>query len=759
MSGGGKGGGQVVGYKYYLGMHMALCHGPVDAITRITVAEKVAWEGSATGGTISINAPGLFGGDGREGGVSGNVDVLLGGPTQGVNAYLQRFLGAIIPAFRGVTSLVLNQCYLGNNPYLKFWAIRAKRIQVRQNGLPQWYSAKADVNGDMNPAHIVREVLTDPDWGMGYAESDIDDTSFAAAADTLFSEGMGISILWDKSMQLQDFMALILQHIDAALYLDRSTGKFCLNLARGGYTVSSLPLLNEDNIKSVADFKRKSVGELVNQVTVTYWDKSTGQEGSVTVQDIALVAQQRATVSHTIKYPGFTNGTIATRVASRDLSALSTPFASATIYADRSAALFNIGNVFRFSWADYGISQLVFRVTNVELGNLADNLVKLTVVEDVFSLGSAIYAPPPGSAWANPVGNPLPAVHQKVYEIPYYLIARYLGDASAQALSPTASYLMSVAANPGNGSINAQVWVDDGAGYEQKAILHFSSYATTNLAYPREVLSTMDVGSQIDADLVSAGDLCIFDTGSSYGEVCEVVSFSNNTLVVNRGVLDTIPANIPAGASIYFIERGELTGYDTTEYISGELLKAKILPSTGYGTLAIASAAQLSLTMGQRQFLPLPPGNFKISGVRYPTVISDTGDMSVSWSHRDRLQQTAKTITLQTDGNIGPEAGVSYRLKIYDETGTLKLDTSSLAGTSFTYTNELSDLNHPVSAPSGIYSIIGGSLPTDFLRNKTLRVVLSSVRGGLESTQKFDETVTRNLTGYGYAYGNHYGGQ
>ena len=33
---------------------------------------------------------------------------------------------------------------------------------------------------------------------MGYAQADIDDTAFMAAADTLYSEGFGMSLLWDQ---------------------------------------------------------------------------------------------------------------------------------------------------------------------------------------------------------------------------------------------------------------------------------------------------------------------------------------------------------------------------------------------------------------------------------------------------------------------------------------------------------------------------------------------------------------------------------
>ncbi|EKF9276366.1 hypothetical protein O1B68_002107 [Vibrio cholerae] len=43
---GGSSKKQTVGYRYYLGMHLAMCHGPVDAVTEIQVADRQAWSGS-----------------------------------------------------------------------------------------------------------------------------------------------------------------------------------------------------------------------------------------------------------------------------------------------------------------------------------------------------------------------------------------------------------------------------------------------------------------------------------------------------------------------------------------------------------------------------------------------------------------------------------------------------------------------------------------------------------------------------------------
>jgi len=152
----------VVGYKYYLGAHMALTHGPVDFVSRIKVGDKCAWSGLAygqpddseitninsSGVRINISANNLFGGVDGEGGVSGPVDFLQGYTTQAVNDYLAARLGGSsgTPAFRGVTSMVLRQTYVSaNNPYLKPWQFTMTRTDVGTYGAEQWYVEKARI--------------------------------------------------------------------------------------------------------------------------------------------------------------------------------------------------------------------------------------------------------------------------------------------------------------------------------------------------------------------------------------------------------------------------------------------------------------------------------------------------------------------------------------------------------------------------------------------------------------------------------------
>ena len=155
---------QTVGYKYFLGMHLILCHGPIDAIYKILGDDKEIWAGTTTGGRVVLNKPDLYGGADGEGGISGDIDIEFGGPAQGQNDYLQEQLGsADIPAFRGVVSVIMRQCYVGTSHYLKYISFLAKRINKTISGGNQWYPAKAAINTyDMNPVHIIRECLTIP---------------------------------------------------------------------------------------------------------------------------------------------------------------------------------------------------------------------------------------------------------------------------------------------------------------------------------------------------------------------------------------------------------------------------------------------------------------------------------------------------------------------------------------------------------------------------------------------------------------------
>ena len=715
-----------VGYKYYVGMHMVLCHGPVDSITAVEVDNRTAWSGTSTGGSISINSPDLFGGESREGGVVGTADILMGSMTQGRNAYLQSKLGTDIPAFRGVLSVVLRQVFVGLNPYLKNWSFWVTRRNTRLDGQPQWYPSKVAIGNDMNPAHIIRECLTDPSWGMGYPEADLDNVSFTAAADTLFSEGLGMSLLWDRSMPLNEFVSEVLKHIDATLYVSRTEGKFALKLIRGGYSVGSLLELNESNVSKLVDFKRNTIGELVNSVTVQYWDGSTGKDNSVTVQDIALVAQQGTTVSTTIQFPGFTTGDNAAKAAARSLKALSTPLASCTVYTNRVASDLNVGDVFKLEWPRFGVLSIVMRVTNLELGALDSNEIRITCVEDVFGSSAAVYAPPPPSAWVNPVTAPAACPYHILIDAPYWEVFPRLGEAAAQSLPATTSYALAAGVRPSSDAINATLYTDPGntGTWQEANTVDFCPTAVLGATTGFND-TVWPINSGIDTTLVSLNTYAMIDN-----EFVAVTAISPTSITVLRGVLDTVPAVHTVGARIYFIE--DTCETDGIEYAAGETAWIRLLPTTGRGTLAITSTTTQSRTLAARQARPYPPQRVRIGGLAYPNSVRGDADIIVTWAHRDRLQQTVSLVGTET-GSIGPEAGTTYTVRVLTSGGTVISTQSGLTTTTHTFT----------------VAVLGGNYGA-------LRIQLLSIRGGMDSHQTHDIPFLR--AGYGATYGNSYGG-
>ena len=724
---GGSSKKQTVGYKYYIGMHMVLCHGPVDKITAIEVDGKTAWSGNSTGGEIDIDAGNLFGGEDREGGVSGAVDILMGSSSQPKNDYLQARLGSGIPAFRGVVSAVLNQVYVGLNPYLKPWSFWAERVHTRSDGSVQWYDSAAAVGTDMNPAHIIRECLTDANWGMGYSDSDIDDISFMSAADQMLSEGMGLSLLWDKSTKIDEFIQVVLQHIDGSLYVDRGTGLFVLKLARGGYDVDSLLLLNEDSIEKISDFKRNTVGELVNSVTVIYTDGATGNQGSVTVQDIALAAQQQATIGTTKQFPGITSGELASRVASRALKALSVPLASATVYADRSAASLNVGDVFKLSWSQYGLTQVVMRVANIELGSLGSNIVKIACIEDVFSIGEAVYAAPPPSEWASPVSAPSPCPYHSVIEAPYWEVVQRLGETEAQAKAADSGYIVATGVRPSDDASNAKIWSNPtGTLYEEAGTVDFTPSAVTDGDVSDLTQTVIPIESAIDIDIVQTNTYAVWGS-----ELVRVDAVSANSMTVARGCLDTVPVAHSDQERIFFSDPYYET--DRVEYVDGEVAAIKILPTTGQGTLDISAATEQNVTLNSRLSRPYPPARIELNGNWYPETVPGDQDLVVTWRHRDRLQQTATIIGGEVDSDIGPEGGTTYTVELRTAGGTLVSSATGISANTHTFTLASMGSNYGY-----------------------LRVLLWSVRDSLDSYQAHDYQFYR--AGYGTGYGLYYGG-
>lgn len=527
------------------------------------------------------------------------------------------------------------------------------------NGYWQYIKFKANgengENADINPAHIIRECLTNQVWGIGVSESNIDDVSFKKAADTLFDEQMGMSIKWTDSTSINEFVDNIKEHINAQLYLDRVTNKWNLYLIRDDYDVSDLISLDESNIRNL-DFERRTLAECVNSVTVTYWDRERAKDSTVTVQDIARIAQQGGVISQSIDYKGFTNSALASRVALRDLKTLSSTLASVSFDVDESfSEAWHEGMPFKLSDESYGLSEAVMRIRTIKRGDGINNTVYVEAIEDSFSspMQSVVEYVPPITSGDSTAKNATAIA----FEVPYIELVEQYGqdEVDTKLLNyPDLGYVGMAAVRPNNQHINASLYVDSGAGYDERTTLDFcpSAELKAEIGY---MDSSFEIQNVAEFELLEVNHRIQMND-----EIMAFVSFDQATsmLTVKRGCFDTVPQKHDAMSKIFGWDN--YSGIDDIEYLSGEVLSLKAITLTGSDVLELNEAAAHSLTLTNRAIRPYPPANVKINDQYYPQDIET--DLVLTWVDRNRLQQTGGSILGWYEGGVTIEPGTQTHL-------------------------------------------------------------------------------------------------
>ena len=143
----GKSKSQVVGYRHFVDVHAVIAGCRIDAIYNLRFDDKIVEIGPKSA-TFTVSATDLYGGDQREGGVGGTIELLLGESTQSVSTYLGGIIDGDVPAFRGVASFVFQDFYWGNNPYFKDWSVSPSRINYEVDETARWYPDKATIDQD-----------------------------------------------------------------------------------------------------------------------------------------------------------------------------------------------------------------------------------------------------------------------------------------------------------------------------------------------------------------------------------------------------------------------------------------------------------------------------------------------------------------------------------------------------------------------------------------------------------------------------------
>lgn len=721
----------IIGYKYFVGLHLAFCHGPVDHLREIKVADKQAWPPkfepniqpsdvvrnpqsplipptlevyvngrpptasidtpvvvnliASSSVPILIWNPELFGGEEREGGIIAFCDVVMGKKDEPRNTYLQLMFGQFCPAFRGVFQLVVRRGYVAAlNPYIKPWSVYASRTQAQYSGEPQWQAGLATIDTfDMNPAHIIRECLTNQIWGKGRDVGEIDDVSFLAAAQKLYDEHFGLSIVWGDTRDVDSFISTILQHIDATLAQDRITNKWKLKLARDDYDPDTLITLSPDNIISVDELGRPLPSELVNQVTLTYWNRATRKNDTIVMDNHALQDAIGGRVNpNDVDRTAICRTALAQLVCARELRTLSAPLMVGKITVNREATRLSAGDCFKLTFPELGIETVVCRVTAINYGNSDSQSITVNFAEDVFSLPTSTYLVPQTTLWEDPRKIAQLSPYRYVGEAPYWTLVRRLGEENYGQVAPNSGYLVASGSRQ-TPTTEMWVWSQQGGGqYSQRG--RFAAAAAARVVAPvlQAVESTVIIDQVVEPSAIYYGAYAVWDN-----ELVQVLDFLYDTgsLKLKRGVLDTVPQRHSANSRILFVDNHQFG--DQAAYSQGETVSVKIVTRTSINELPLGNAPTDTYTFQARHIRPYAPGYFRINNVQYPADIYGN-DPTFAWAHRNRLQQTAYMVA-QNEGNIGPEAGTTYTFRVRNaETNSIVFTQTGITGTTFNLTAE-----------------------------------------------------------------------
>ena len=609
------------------------------------------------------------------------------------------------PDYRGVFSIWVQNAFVGNMS--TFW-YQPTRRGIRSFGDEQWEPLIAPIGPlDMNPAHIIREVITDEQWGMRRPESEIDETSFKAAANALFSEGFGLSAAWATPGRYSEFIQEILRHIDGVLYEEPTTGKHVLRLIREDYDVEELEVFGPDDIISIQR-QRPAAFELSNRVTVEYSDRGVERKRTVKADDQASQIL-RGTIQDTVKYHFCYSAQTASRLAARDLLSLSAPLASVEMRVPYSKGeSLRPADVIIIEYPAKGIPRMVLRVSECQSPSVNDDSQAIVIkgVEDKFAFSQGLTSVPPAIDIPDP---PLPSAPEQVgLELPLWLAYRWAQEDSVftqlSQMSEEARSIMALAASTSDEANRAWRIASESSFASRRFLpqkLGFSPTVSLKIQGSGINYKSGTVDFETDGDFeLLAGELLLCylpDVSDAFGSFPQIVTIDPSTDQMQIGLFDTVTPAVFPEAEITGVVLGAIRwsasptirrtyGVDRILYPSGTQVDLSAITETITRILPEEDEVVTQVTAGRRMLRPYAPGNLN--------AVSNNdgagGGVVFSFSRRNRLGSQRR----QGDTPSAGEAGEALVVDVYETSAPYTSFTflrsiigSSIGATSTEYTN------------------------------------------------------------------------
>ena len=674
----GKSSKPTIGYRHFMYLYMGESIGPNDYLAGIKVGGQHVFEGELAGSrTLPINLPQLFGGDKKEGGLVGNLQIRMGEADQLPVPYLQQQVPGPWPAGRGLCTTLYRGMVGAMNPYLKLWAKRWGRF-TQGWSTPVWQPSLARIGCGMNAAHIHYQCFTDTVWGVGLDPTLIDASSFLRAAEQLHDEAFGLCLGWRRGDSIGSFLQMVNNHLGGLWAFDPKLGKFVYRLFRPDYDVTALPLLDETSVLELESWQTPLLDGSVNEVTVLGRDCVTNLDIAATFQNMANVQAQGRVVADRRSLPGLWNRSLCERVAARETGAASSLLQRIKLTVDRRWWGVKRGDVLALSWRRKGVQRMPVRVLEVDEGTRTDGALALLLMQDIDGMAATTYLRPVIGPWTPPDTRPQPLPAQRLVEATYRDLAGRLRPADLALIEDDAGFVVALGARPNGPAYGyALTTRTTGGTFQEVASGDFSAVATLAGALgPTD--TRVQLADMRDLDLVVIGTEALIDEELVRIDAIDAVA---GTLTIARGCVDTVPAAHAEGARVWCTDT--YVGADPTEYLAGETVEAKLLTRTQQGTLDPALAPIAQVRLDARHARPYPPGRVRINGSAWPP--TSFARLAIAWAHRDRVLQGDRLVEHEA-GSIGPEPGTTTTVRVLHAlSGAVLHEAAGIAGASHTH--------------------------------------------------------------------------
>lgn len=375
--------------------------------------------------------------------------------------------------------------------------------------------------------------------------------------------------------------------------------------------------------------------------------KSIGSPISV---DIGNQVTQGRIVSKTIQFGLFTTNKNAIWAGNQQLLKESYPFAYISIPVNRNMFRLQVGDVFKFSYAKYGVENMICRVLQIEEQDLKSEKIVIHAMEDIYSIANSIteYTEPVDNA-STPSSYEITVFateQQQVIELPYYPGSpSSVGDGSI-VIAPIASI-----DDPLILGFDVYMSVDSGASYSFVGKSEkIQPYGTITNAYG--LTFTIDLTEGILVDFVAGQDrienegwadvfsgnvnvALLGDEFISFQSVTPVTSTQYSLENIIRGRFGSEKQTHSSGETFTVISLGFLT-IENSELVAGAERLFKFLPYNSKNIASLADAIPMTITVSGTAKTPYRPINFLADDERVDPRYTSGEDITLTWSPRFR---------------------------------------------------------------------------------------------------------------------------